>query len=113
MSEFQLWDVVQVKSWDEMEKEFGFNNAHNFINVNGIRFTLKMQYLCGKRLTIAGFSENGGIRSLEGIEFDEDYPNLSGYWRITDGMVKLVSCKEYKPATDDDFERLFENGKAK
>lgn len=107
MSELQLWDVVQVKTWDELEKEFGHNNAHNAINVNGITFPLKMRYLCGQRLTIAGFS-GSYIRSLEGIEFDDECPNFSGHWSITDDMVKLVSRKEYKLATDSDIKTLFE-----
>ena len=104
MSKFKVWDVVCIKTWDEMEKEFGI--GRHGINMT-VPFTPQMRHLCGEHITIAGFSDHGGIRSIEGIEYDDQCPNLSGYWRITDDMVKLVGCKEYKSATDSDIDALF------
>jgi hypothetical protein len=49
-NEFKIGDKVQIKSWEDMEKEFGLN-PHGSIDCR-YYFSVKMKYLCGKEFII-------------------------------------------------------------
>lgn len=57
MSKFKVGDKVVVRSWDDMEKEFGLNGRGN-IDVR-CGFTPEMRHLCGKVVTIKSITTSG------------------------------------------------------
>lgn len=75
---FEVGDVVEIKSWDEMEKEFGLNFLGSINCHSG--FTVNMQYLCGKIFKIAEVQKDCVVRL-------EDY--YDG-WVISTDMIKHV-----------------------
>lgn len=50
VSKFNVGDYVQIKSWEEMEAEFGLNDDGN-IDCEAV-FTTSMKHLCGVEFTI-------------------------------------------------------------
>lgn len=104
MSKFKLWDVVRVKDYEEMLREFGTHYGH--IKTR-FPFVSSMKYLCGQQFTICDISEYDHIRSIEGIECDDNCTNDEGYWYISEDMLKLVSRKEYNPASNNELAELF------
>ena len=53
---FKVGDKVRIRSWEDMESEFGLDEQGN-IDCRYL-FTREMQYLCGKDFTISSISEN-------------------------------------------------------
>ena len=103
MSKFELRDVVRVKDYEEMLREFGAYYGH--IETQ-FPFLSSMRYLCGQQFTIRDISEYDHIRSVEGIECDDNCANDEGYWYISEDMLKLVSRKDYTPASNSELELL-------
>jgi len=77
MSKFKIGDKVKVRSWDDMEKEYGINAWGN-IDVR-CGFTPEMKRFCGKVVTIKSISTSGRAYRIK--EDAEAY-----YW--SDGMFK-------------------------
>lgn len=103
-STFQVWDLVEFKSWEEMTKEFGSPGKCEF-SFNG-----QMRYLCWRSFIIAGVN-NGRI----------EWHDTS--WWVSKDMIKLVErngTNSYKqwdiydawnnltPLTEDQAENLKE-----
>lgn len=106
MSKFELWDVVRVKDYEEMLREFG-RSRFGHIKTQ-FPFVSSMKYLCGQQLTIRDILEDDLIRSVEGIECDDNCTNDEGYWYISEDMLKLVHHrKDYTPASNGELELLF------
>lgn len=51
MKEFKVGDLVEIKSWDEMVKEYG-TNLNNQIRTSIFTFNPEMKFLCGKKAHI-------------------------------------------------------------
>lgn len=89
--EYEVGDVVVIKSWEEMEEEYGLTDAGRSIDCRYV-FTSEMRDLCGLQFEIT----------------DIDGPKIFGHgttWSISTDMIKptsLVSC-EYDTSEIDDF----------
>ena len=79
---FEVGDVVEIKSWDEMKKEFGLNGCGS-INCRE-SFVVSMQHLCGKIFKIAEVQKDCVVR----LEDCDDN------WVISTDMIKHVNKKK-------------------
>ena len=77
MSKFKVGDKVRVRSWDNMEQEYGINGWGNIDVKCG--FTPEMKHFCGKVVTIKSICASGKTYRIK--EDNEAY-----YW--SDGMFK-------------------------
>lgn len=104
MSNFKVGDKVIIKSWEEMEKEFGLNGGGD-INCSGF-FVKQMAYLCGKVATITEIDDCSSIILLD-IDTDG--------WAISTDMIKKVEVgiKEtpIKASVELAFEKLDDDEK--
>lgn len=84
--EFKVGDRVRIKSWEQMEKEFG---KDCFESINCIpRFIEDMKHLCGKTATIDEIC-NYNIK-LKDWSGDSDGP----YWFFSMDMIELVDTSK-------------------
>lgn len=77
VGKFNAGDYVQIKSWEEMESEFGLNDDGN-IDCQ-YAFTKGMKYLCGKKFEIKRIFSDGEV---DGLTDD---------WYIHTDMIKKAS----------------------
>lgn len=94
MSKFEVGDLVRVKNWDEMEREFGRDGLGIPCNEN-VRFVVNMEYLCGEVFEIQDVCKNdcaGVDEYAVGVEaFRKETRSLEGeYWIITAEMIEHV-----------------------
>lgn len=83
---FKVGDRVRIKSWEQMEKEFG---KDCFESINCIpRFIEDMKHLCGKTATIDEIC-NYDIK-LKDWSGDSDGP----YWFFSMDMIELVDTSK-------------------
>lgn len=79
-AKFKVGDKVTIRSWDDMEKEYGTDYAGD-IRVPCI-FSEDMKEYCGRKMTISGirpaFFEDRYIYTLEGAET----------WKFSEGMFE-------------------------
>lgn len=84
---FKVGDRVRIKSWEQMEKEFG---KDCFESINCIpRFIEDMKHLCGKTATIDEIC-NYNIK-LKDWSGDSDGP----YWFFSMDMIELVDTSKF------------------
>jgi hypothetical protein len=83
---FKVGDRVEIKSWEEMEKEFGL--IFGEINCR-CHFTPTMKYLCGRTATIKTISE------YKRIELDNWSNNDNTNWNYSTDMIKRVQPKQF------------------
>ena len=76
---YKVRDKVKVRTWEDMEKEYGLNSCGSIACDRS--FTNKMKEYCGKYVTItsAGFW----------YKIEED----DGYWQWTDDMFENKTNK--------------------
>lgn len=85
--EFKVGDRVRIKSWEQMEKEFG---KDYFESINCIpRFIEDMKHLCGKTATIDEIC-NYDIK-LKDWSGDSD----GTYWFFSMDMIELVDTSKF------------------
>ena len=77
MGKFKIGDLVEIKSWKEMEKEFGLDTDGDIMTK--ANFVDEMKYLCGKKAKVKYLDRFGGIKFEGGIE---------GKWFISEDMLK-------------------------
>ena len=79
MTSYKAGDYVQIRFWNDMRKEFGYNEDDN-INVKFI-FTREMEKYCGKWATITKISPrrfpNQSYYTLFFEEFGSNHYNFS------------------------------------
>ena len=107
---FKVGDKVKIKSWEEMEKEFGLNCNGN-INCNSC-FTDGMKKFCGAVATIRKIDSDGEVEltsTSSNLDFSE--------WRFSTDMIKKVidfktgdRVRINKQATIEDFTKNYWNG---
>lgn len=85
--EFKVGDRVRIKSWEQMEKEFG-KNSDGGIDCMPC-FIEDMKYLCGKTATIDEVC-NYDIK-LKDWAGDSDGP----YWFFSMDMIELVDTSKF------------------
>lgn len=98
--EFKPGDLVEIKSWDEMEKEFGLN-VFGSINCTHA-FTEDMRRYCGEILTIRDVSDSV---SHDTVYFEEGSP---GGWNYSTDMIKHAEPLRVK-TPDLDVSLLYPN----
>lgn len=117
---FKPGDLVQIKSWDEMEKEFGLTE-YGHINCRN-KFIKEMTLFCGKVLTISEISND--LFGRCNVRFVEGSP---GGWNYSTDMIKHVDadvanlypnfmiCDDLTKESNVDFDKfvhgIFENKK--
>lgn len=107
---FKAGDRVQIKSWEEMEKEFGTDCVGN-INCN-MSFTSSMKKYCGATAIISA------IDSDRTVELTSTSPNIDfSVWTFSTDMIKKVNdfktgdrVRINKQATIEDFTKNHWNG---
>ncbi len=90
VTDFKVGDLVRVRDWDDMAKEFGFSDL--YINVTcGCVFNPKMKVFCGQEFVITVIEEDSkGFWEIKGHNFNG--------WTITPEMIEPVNreTKEVK-----------------
>ena len=105
----KVGDKVRIKSWEEMEEEFGLDCAGN-INCKSC-FTDSMKKFCGATATISGINSDE-IVELTSTSSDLDF----SFWTFSTDMIKKVNFKPgdkvriNKQATIEDFTKNHWNG---
>ena len=84
--EFKVGDRVRIKSWEQMEKEFGKNSCEE-INCNPT-FIECMSYLCGRTASIVKI--NGEAVKLTDWSDSED----TARWSFSTDMIELVDTSK-------------------
>ena len=107
---FKVGDRVQIKSWEEMEKEFGTDCAGN-INCK-FSFTKEMEEYCGAVATISAI-DSDEIVELTSTSSDLDF----SFWTFSTDMIKKATdfkvgdkVRINKQATIEDFTKNYWNG---
>lgn len=96
MSKYNVGDVLQIRQWDDMVAEFGFNE-HGSIAVPH-SFTQDMRGLCGQRFTVAGLYDfNDKIYKAEEDIFQG--------WSIGEEMLEPY-LQELEIVSDSDFQTM-------
>ena len=85
--EFKVGDRVRIKSWEQMEKEFG-KNSDGGIDCMPC-FIEDMKHLCGKTATIDEIC-NYDIKLKD---WSDDTGGL--YWTISTDMIELVDTSKF------------------
>lgn len=84
--EFKVGDRVRIKSWEQMEKEFGME--FDWIACK-CRFYREMQHLCGRIATISAIDDY--IVKL--VNWSDDSGGI--YWCISTDMIELVDTSKF------------------
>lgn len=82
---FEVGDRVEIKSWEEMEKEYG-NTSGGGISTT-IGFAPGMRHLCGLRATIVKLDKNGIV------DLDFDIKKGCCNWTFSTDMLKPIPNK--------------------
>lgn len=78
---FNVGDVCRIRSWEDMQREFGLNGMDE-IDCD-YSFVEDMKYLCGKQFTIKAMeAEDGGIRCFS-------FEDIENGWAIGTDMLEL------------------------
>lgn len=80
--EFKVGQVVKIRQWDDMEKEFGLDKYEDINIGNRVIFIKSMKHLCGRKTTITSISPNGVVHL--------DFEDKSGQtdWHYTTDMIE-------------------------
>lgn len=77
MKRYKIGDIVQIRQWDDMKREFGVTALGN-IRCSGWYFVREMKKYCGKKLQITH------IRNFN----DAYYLNIENSWTFTSEMFE-------------------------
>ena len=84
--EFKVGDRVRIKSWEQMEKEFGME--FDWIACK-CGFNSEMRHLCGRTATISEINDY----KVKLTDWSDDTGGL--YWTISTDMIKLVDTSKF------------------
>lgn len=108
--EFKVGDKVQIKSWEEMEKEFGLSSTGN-IDCKLI-FAKKMRPYCGAVATISAIDSDGEVK-LTSTSSNLDF----SFWTFSTDMIKKINnfkvgdeVRINKQTTIENFTKNYWNG---
>ena len=87
-NKFKVGDLVEIKSWEEMEEEYGLNKSGE-IKCNKV-FAHEMKKFCGKHYTIKQIHSDGGVIF---VNYDMD---VDGIWHFSTHMIKPVQIITYE-----------------
>ena len=79
MKQYKVGDIVQIRQWDDMVKEFGIT-SYGTIRCNNCGFVREMKKYCGQKLR---------IRTIQNFD-DNCYYSLhaAGAWAFTSEMFE-------------------------
>jgi len=80
---YKVGDKVRIKTWKEMEKEYGGVDSQGDMVLTGGTFVINMKKYCGKIMTILRVRYDGKYRMKED----------NGDWGWTDKMIKGLATK--------------------
>lgn len=86
---FKVGDRVRIKSWEQMEKEFG-KNSDGGIDCIACKcgFNSEMRHLCGRTATISEINDY----KVKLTDWSDDTGGL--YWTISTDMIELVDTSK-------------------
>ena len=84
--EFKVGDRVRIKTWEQMEKEFGVE--FSFIACK-CGFNSEMRHLCGRTATISEINDY----KVKLTDWSDDTGGL--YWTISTDMIELVNTSNF------------------
>ena len=84
--EFKVGDRVRIKSWEQMEKEFGME--FDWIACK-CGFNSEMRHLCGRTATISEINDY----KVKLTDWSDDTGGL--YWTISTDMIELVDTSKF------------------
>lgn len=108
-SDIHVGDVLKVKTWKDMSREYVVDGCGNVVIANEFSFIRSMKHLCGDVFTVKekqGTSK--GCMRYYSIENVEEFDGECA-WIITAGMLEPFEddTDEFDVATDEDFFKLF------
>lgn len=80
---FKVGELVRIRQWDDMEKEFGTNDIGDILCENG--FIEEMYPLCGLYAEIVSLDKDGRV----GLKFFNCEGSYTGYTYSTDMIEKV------------------------
>ena len=83
MAKFKVGDIVVVKTWDEMECEFGKDRLGAIKTYHG--FPTEMKRFCGNAAEITGI----GMYDVDLEFFDEELALFSREWNFDTDMITI------------------------
>lgn len=90
MNGFKVGDIVQIKEWDEMEKDFGLISGYDAID-SIYPFTKEMKFLCGQIFQINRFKTSIlGNTFIHFEETDKPYGFLINEYAISMDVLKCI-----------------------
>ena len=83
---FKVGELVRIRQWDDMEKEFGINHEGTILTLHG--FVVNMKPLCGKYAEIVGLEENDKV----GLKFFncKGLEDLTEFYLFDTDMIEKV-----------------------
>lgn len=84
--EFKVGDRVRIKSWEQMEKEFGVE--FSWVDCK-CGFNSEMRHLCGRTATISEINDY----KVKLTDWSDDTGGL--YWTISTDMIELVDTSKF------------------
>ena len=83
---FTVGELVRIRQWDDMEKEFGINHEGTILTRHG--FVVNMRPLCGKYAEIINLGLNGQVKlkffNCKGLE------DLTEFYLFDTDMIEKV-----------------------
>lgn len=83
MAKFKVGELVRIRQWDEMEKEFGID-ADGDIKID-VGFVSSMKPLCGKNAEIVSLEKDGRV-DLNLFNCDKSTQK----WQYSTDMIEKV-----------------------
>ena len=78
---------IKIKTWEQMEQEFGLNDSENINLPNNESFSTTMEYLLPKNRIIKVGVEGGGYTWFTSY----------GVWRISEEAIEKILTPEEHP----------------
>lgn len=104
----KVGDVVQFKTIEDIFEEFGGYNEYDVIDgdESGLHagFNKDMEHMCGEVFTIRSITDSLNYYAFHSVENIEAAPSrVSGYWIISDSMIKPYDEPSEVSVHEDDF----------
>ena len=92
---FKVGDRVQIKTWKEMEKEYGLDKDGDITpNDDGISFVRTMRFLCGAFATVESINKYGTIKLKDFSP--ENKPKWKWEFSFDEFMLKPAKDEKYE-----------------
>lgn len=99
--DFKPGDLVEIKSWDEMEKEFG--TYHNGTIKAQFGFTKEMKQYCGLKIIIERITDNGRVYFKDDTRkflFSTDMIKHIDHSYVVDNSIHKINVEDTPRALD-------------